>query len=164
MPFLSETSRQTKPLQNYQNQEISYAGVRYDDSIISERNNVPNDNQTNENHMVIFPEEEPSELIENKFRYTYAGISKEDIMQRSTKDLFNKIKINLQNSNRHITHMEQKIYRAKAKHHSQSRSLMRQYDRAKKAYLQDKTPMSMQKLNLIQHQFWAHKNKSIQQT
>jgi len=86
MPLLSGTSRETKALNNYQNQDIS--ATRYDDSIISMGN------ETND-QIMIYPEEECADLIENKFRFTYAGISKEDIMQRSTKDLFQKIRINL---------------------------------------------------------------------
>lgn len=86
MPLLSGTSRETKALNNHYNHEIS--ATRYDDSIISMGNET-------QDQIIVYPEEECAELIENKFRFTYAGISKEDIIQRSTKDLFQKIRINL---------------------------------------------------------------------
>ena len=60
---------------------------KYDDSIISEL--------ASKNNVSKFIEEEPAELIQNKFKYTFAGISKDDIIKRSTTDLFNQIKTNL---------------------------------------------------------------------
>ena len=69
MPILSGTSRETKGY--IQNNEINSSyPMRYDDSIISI------DETHNTNQILIYPEEESSELIENKFRYTYKGISK----------------------------------------------------------------------------------------
>lgn len=94
-------------------------------------------------------EQESSEIMTNKFKFTYAGISKDDIIQRSTTELFAKIKANLQSSNTQITGMERRVSRAKAKQTTNLAKLHLQYGAAEKAYLQAKTARSMRHLNNV---------------